>query len=459
MGLRARVIVMLVVAVVPITAVFSLVRVRGERALAAERALARVSTRIVDSPRGERLIQRCQRAPGRFIVRQRGVTIHAYDASLAPVSPNAPALEPELVEALRDAEFGEPVFLRGWTAPVGVSALRVHDLGACPVLRLQWGGPRGPHGPPGGLPLGMILWQSLLLSGVLVLTGAGIALPLVRRISKLTDAVKQAPERDWTVDVERNSADEIGELARAFHATGRKVVETIRALEERDAALEAYVSNTTHDLAIPLTVLQHRLRAAQKALRDGEELDPELLGVALEESHYIGALISNMSAAAKLEAAQAHVKLHEMDLAEVVARVVSRHEPIAQQRDVELGWAAPEVLTITGDSTLIEQACSNLVQNAIQYNARGGHVAVVLEPVGELGFELKVFDDGPGVPDAMLGSLTEREVRGDAARSRNPGGLGFGLAIVRKVCEVHGFGLQVENAPEGGFVVVMTRAA
>jgi signal transduction histidine kinase len=120
-------------------------------------------------------------------------------------------------------------------------------------------------------------------------------------------------------------------------------------------------------------------------------------------------------------------------------------------RGIALEHAVPESpVWIEGDVTLVEQAVSNLVHNAVRHNRTGGHAAVVLDEEGETGFRLRVSDDGPGVPPDQIGRLGERRFRTDEARGRHPDGLGIGLSIARGVAERHGFTLSfAANEPTG----------
>jgi hypothetical protein len=111
-------------------------------------------------------------------------------------------------------------------------------------------------------------------------------------------------------------------------------------------------------------------------------------------------------------------------------------------------------VTLPGDVTLLEQAVSNLVYNAVRYNRAGGHVAVTLDLTAG-GFELRVIDDGPGLSDDDLGRLVERGFRGDAARGRSTGGHGLGLHITHTVARLHGFALAFDNRAEGGLEVTL----
>ena len=221
------------------------------------------------------------------------------------------------------------------------------------------------------------------------------------------------------------------------------------ALAQRDATLTAFVANTTHDVMIPLTVLQGHLVGLRRRLEDGST-EQELAELALEESDYLGALMQNLGAAARLDARDQPLELGPVDLGALVERVMTRHAPIAAQKGVQIDHAVPPTpLRARGDLTLLERLVGNLVHNAVRYNREGGHVAVVLEAT-EGGFTLRVLDDGPGVTPEELPRLGERRFRSEAARTRQPGGSGLGLAIARDVAERHGFALRFEaNAPQG----------
>jgi two-component system, OmpR family, sensor histidine kinase BaeS len=121
---------------------------------------------------------------------------------------------------------------------------------------------------------------------------------------------------------------------------------------------------------------------------------------------------------------------------------------------VGLDRAVPEApLWVAGDVTLLEQALSNAIHNAVRYNREGGHVAVVLESLPGQRFALRVTDDGPGIPEAERARLLERYFRGNAARSRDPEGRGLGLSIAFRVAQLHGWQLSLSQAAGGGLQV------
>jgi signal transduction histidine kinase len=256
--------------------------------------------------------------------------------------------------------------------------------------------------------------------------------------------------------VQLDGADELTELAEAFDESQRRIRAQMGELERREQALRDFVADTTHDVMLPLTVLQGYLTSLERQTGAGEPLSSEILHGALEECHYLASMVQNLGAAARLEAGEALSSLSNVDLNALVGRVIARHRRIADQRGLALEFAVPEApIALWADVTLLEQALSNLVHNAVRYGHRGGHVAVILERRdGGHAFSLRVLDDGPGIPAHHLARITERGYRGDRARSRSTQaeGLGLGLHIVRDVAERHGLTLDLRAGEEGGLV-------
>ncbi|MFT3924009.1 MAG: HAMP domain-containing sensor histidine kinase [Myxococcales bacterium] len=289
-----------------------------------------------------------------------------------------------------------------------------------------------------------------LLPIALVLLSVWVAVgPPVRRLTRLAQAVRAANASDSALGIELAGDDEIAALARAFDAKSRELSSELRERTRREGALRDFLANTSHDVMVPLTVLLGHLSGLRGAQELSEESREALRG-ALNEAHYVTSLIQNLSLTASLDSAEPRVERAALDLRAVVERVVARHAPIARQLQVALDYAVPEEpLEVRGDVTMIEQAVSNLTYNALRYNRANGHVAVLLERMAA-GFRLQVLDDGPGVPEQELGRLLERGLRTDSARARVPEGKGLGLAIARRVAELHGYRIALRNRDEGG---------
>ncbi|MBW2460392.1 MAG: HAMP domain-containing histidine kinase [Deltaproteobacteria bacterium] len=404
-----------------------------------------------DPARAQRLYERrMQRIQAEMERRAPELAYYAYGADFTSDNAAAPEFPEELRQALGASE--------PHASQVTPTDPRMHYIAA----RMPWGdGPcaivivRRP-GVPSAQVFRRALMPALLMSLLAVVLAIFAAGPIVRRINRLTAAVRandDAPD----ARVALKGGDEIADLARAFDERRRRIGEQVSALEARDETLSSYVANTTHDVMLPLTVIQGHLSSVERDLEAGKQVDAPRITQALEECHYLGSLVHNLNVAAKLETGEAAAEMHPLDLGEVVERVFGRNAPYAGKRDVRLAHAVPgEPTMVTADVTLIEQAVGNVVHNAIRYNKARGHVAVVLE-ADDASFTLKVIDDGPGLPAAELSRITERGYRGDRARSRHPTGSGLGLAITKDVCIRHGFDLTFDDpdTEEGGLLVTI----
>ncbi|MCE9636567.1 MAG: HAMP domain-containing histidine kinase [Planctomycetes bacterium] len=373
----------------------------------------------------------------------------AYADDLTSMNPRAPAPPDELVATLRSG--GDAA---------GAAYVAAGGSGRQVLVRTPWrGGPcafvfvRRIDPAPGEF-ASFPIWSAVALVAAMVGVVAFAAGSVVRRIRKLTADVGRSADQRYASPVDERGADEISDLARAFNAAGHEIRGHLDDMARREETLRTFLANTTHDVMTPLAVLQGHLSAMRKQAAEGRPADAETATAAVEEAHYLGSLVHNLSAVAKLDAGPRQVHLAPMRVDEVVQRVVERHWPLASPRAIEIECAVPEEpVWFDADVTLFEQAVSNVVGNAVRYNRAGGHVAVLLEEPSATEFSIRVIDDGPGVSDEALAKLGSREYRTDEARRRNPEGSGLGLDIARRVASFHRVKLSFRKSEYGGLEV------
>ena len=380
--------------------------------------------------------------------------IVAYSVDLQTQDARAPRFPDGLRERMRE---GEPFAGLSETHPRGSGRHRVVAVrmpwteGPCAIITIA-----RPTSRAEGLTLSTLA-VPLTTAVVAILIVLLAAAPLVRRTRKLAEQIRAGSASASTnppSPISVGGSDELSEVAEAFEERRKEIQAHISALEARDRALRDYVANTTHDLMVPLTVLQGHLASMRGGADEGTQPDRVVLTRALEEAHYLASLVHNLNVAAKLEAGGAHLLRGLVNANELVERVVARHRPIARERQIQVEYGVPDSpVYLEGDVTLLEQAVSNVVHNAVRYNRPQGHVAVLLEFDGPEGFVLRVIDDGPGVTQEELTHLVERRFRSDHARRRDLAGSGLGLAISHDVAERHQMRLVISRPPEGGLSV------
>lgn len=374
-----------------------------------------------------------------------GLRYFVYDEELRPSRADAPSLEPRALERMREGRDSASWLARDERGhgPRAGRLERVLVRGPWPDSACAYVLVERPRMPGPGVGRRMFVPLVVTLSVVFALLL--VAGPMVTRIRALTTAVRAG----GVGGVESRGDDEIAELGRAFAERESTIVRQLEELTARESALREHLAAISHDVLLPITVLQGHLVELDRESREGRRVSQEALRGALEETDYVASLVRDLNAEARLRAGLPAVRM-PLDLAAIVERVAGRHRMLAAKAGIELECSTPEEpALVEGDPTLVEQMLSNLVHNAVRYGRPGGHVAVVLD-ARQGRFSIDVLDDGPGVSEEALGRLGERGFRTDEARSRRSEGMGLGLHIAREVAAAHGFTLTFErNVPTG----------
>lgn len=245
-------------------------------------------------------------------------------------------------------------------------------------------------------------------------------------------------------EVAVTSNDEVGELARAFNRMTAELAETDRL--RRDL-----VANVSHELRTPLGALQ----AVLENVVDGvSEPDPDTLRTMLAQTRRLGRLVTQLLDLSRLEAGEQPFDMRPFalrDILEGAAREARLHAP----EDVVFSIDVPAALRVDGDPERIHQVVMNLVENAVRYSPRPGHVELRASPGADHTVVLEVDDEGPGIPSDELERVFERFHRGERRRGDDGGGAGLGLAIARWIVDLHGGTIRAERRePQGSHMVV-----
>lgn len=236
----------------------------------------------------------------------------------------------------------------------------------------------------------------------------------------------------------------------------RRLGETLNAMLERvERAVtheRAFVSDASHELRTPLTILKTELELALRHEHTADELRASIASAGEETDRLVG-LAEDLLVMARADASGLPLRRMPLDaralLEEVAARHSARADALGRPITVDADGAR-----FDGDHERLEQALSNLVENALRHG--GGPVRLRAE-TRDGALELHVVDEGHGMPEAFVGQAFERFARADPARGR--GGSGLGLAIVRAIARAHGGEAHVANPPGGGLDAWITLPA
>ncbi|MEV6845220.1 HAMP domain-containing sensor histidine kinase [Actinoplanes sp. NPDC051411] len=276
----------------------------------------------------------------------------------------------------------------------------------------------------------------VLLVAVVVTTLVGMR--LVRPLRALTAAAGRMRDGDDAARVAVTGRDEIARLGTAFNdmAGRRRQVEELR---------RAMVGDIAHEMRTPVTNIRGWLEAAEDGV---VPLDRELMSSLLEEALLLQHVIDDLQDLSAADAGELRLHPQPVDLADLLPAVADAFAASADRAGVTLAVHAPSAL-VTADPIRLRQAVGNLVTNAIRHTPAGGSVTVSsrTEPEAQV---IDVADTGPGLSAAERALVFERFWRAEKSRSRQTGGSGLGLSIVRKLVEAHGGTASVASEPGEG---------
>jgi signal transduction histidine kinase len=381
-------------------------------------------------------IEACAASPASWGGRNGAASVYAYDPSGLSENPAAAPIEPTLLERAMRGEVA-----RSEEGDRVTSVIKVSDSGPCAVIQ---GTGKRPN-----FALMRPFFSVLALSSALgmLLAGAGtfwfVVLPFRRRVEALSEHAGTVGTTEFARR-ERDS-DALGHIANVLAASHTRILETRLALEQRNRALEDHLAGIAHDLRTPLASMQ---LALEVLANETDEPLREESRRALADAVYLGSLVENLHLGTRLR--------HDVgeddvlfDLVELVARLEKRFVILGRHADIEVAASVPEQsIGVRCAPILAERAIANLIQNAIEHNAAPGHVAILLT-VDEAGsrFELRVEDDGPGLPDEVVARLDHESFLVDLARQRGPG---LGMLISAEVARRAGWSLRYEQLEPTG---------
>ena len=226
---------------------------------------------------------------------------------------------------------------------------------------------------------------------------------------------------------------------------------TARRVDEMRAD---FVANASHELRTPLSALSGFIDTLQGPARDDPKAQERFLAIMQQQAARMARLIEDLLSLSRIEL-NAHRRPEKpVDLVPIIRQVTDGLQTLAHDRSVGLNVEAANAATVLGDRDELVSLFENLVENAIKYGATGKRVDIKLAPVkgeeGEPEVRISVRDYGPGIAPEHLPRLTERFYRVSVRESRDQGGTGLGLALVKHILNRHRGRLTIESTPGSG---------
>ncbi|WP_440879542.1 sensor histidine kinase [Tenacibaculum sp. C7A-26P2] len=216
--------------------------------------------------------------------------------------------------------------------------------------------------------------------------------------------------------------------------------EEIADLTQRDSFRRDFLGNVAHELKTPLFTVQGYILTLIEGAADDKEIRTKYLERASKGVERLTSIVKDLDMIAKLETEGMKMNIETFNILEMIQNVFDLFEMKAKKRGIKLKLDKTYEFPffVKGDIERIEQVIINLVVNSIKYGKINGITTVSVENYNSKKFIIKINDNGEGIKQEHISRLFERFYRVDQSRSREQGGSGLGLSIVKHIIEAHG---------------------
>lgn len=308
-----------------------------------------------------------------------------------------------------------------------------------------------------------MLGNSYILDSALVVLLAALAAALTgglvvfalqtRRLRLLGNVMRryagEGGDGDLAVRYPGNTQDEIDALGQQFNAMANKITAQIHELRQMDDVRREMVANISHDLRTPLTTMRGYLETLQ--LKHSElsmEEQHQYLKTALSHSQRLGRMVEELFELARLDSCDSVVFSEPFSMCELVQDVTQKFQLRAREKSIQLkARLNPAAPLVYGDIAMMQRVLENLLENGLRHTPAGGSIEIGVD-VDSGNVVVQVADTGCGVPAEDVPRIFERFYQQD--RNRTGDSAGLGLAIVRRILELHGSIINVNSELEKG---------
>ena len=259
---------------------------------------------------------------------------------------------------------------------------------------------------------------------------------IYNRIKKIYDEVSILNDDEF---IRASTTSDIDSLSNSVknYVQGKRI--EIKNLTERDSFRKDFLGNVSHELKTPLFTVQGYILTLIEGGVNDKLIRDKYLERANKGVDRLVAIVKDLDMIAKLETEGLKMNYEVFNIIDLIQNVFDLFEMKAKKRNITLQFdkVYDYPVFVNGDKERIEQVLINLIVNSIKYGKLNGLTSVGIESFDEKKFIIKVVDNGEGIKEEHISRLFERFYRVDQSRSREQGGSGLGLSIVKHIVEAH----------------------
>jgi len=287
-----------------------------------------------------------------------------------------------------------------------------------------------------------IIYYGMFISiGLVVIVSVWMARYLTKPITQIKNAAQDIADGDVDRDIDINRSDEFGTLAISLDQMASKLRADTEQIKQFAEKQRQFFADITHEIRNPLHTISGALEMLQLDNLD-EGKKQKYIRSAQRQTERITRLFKDLKTLQRYDSDEYFVEMQEFDLAIIARHVDEQYRDQADEKGITLN-IDQGACKATGDPGKIEQVIDNLISNAIKYTNEG--IVSLCYSCNDDQVVVEVKDSGIGISQEHLGRLFDRFYRTDKARSRDKGGTGLGLAVVKSILSAHGTNINVES--------------
>jgi len=329
------------------------------------------------------------------------------------------------------------------------------------------------------------VFSLILMFAFVLIVGFGIFALLTRRLKKLTNIIQnyagvggnRERANDKLLDLEirypgiSNGGDEVEQLGVQFNNMADLLDQQIQKLKNNDNQRRELIANVSHDLRTPLATLQSYIETLGMKNSASEEERKQYLDVAFAQSKRLSTLVDELFELAKLDSCESIVYAEPFSLGELMHDIGQKFQLRAEEKNIQLNIRCDDVSTwVHADIGMMQRVLENLLENALRHTPNGGKISLGFTAKGDQVL-IQVADNGQGIPEDELKHIFDRFYRVDKSRTNTTHSepdlddsnivnitkltgqsSGLGLAITKRIIELHGSTINVQSVVNKGTV-------
>lgn len=283
-----------------------------------------------------------------------------------------------------------------------------------------------------------IFFFSALLTFILTFFAVWIfSYRMVKPLRQMSTATKAFGNGDFSVRVNSERDDEIGELAAAFNNMANSI-------SNMEGMRRSFIANVSHELKTPMTTISGFIDGILDGTIPPDKQD-HYLKIVSDEIKRLSRLVKSMLDLSRIDSGEMKLNPTKFDLTETVCSTLLTFEQLIDEKHIEIrGLDEAGPLYVYGDKDLLHQVTYNLIENAVKFTNDGGYIAFALTDTIDRAF-VSIENSGMGISQEDLHMIFDRFYKTDKSRSHDKNGMGLGLYLVKTIIQLHGGDISVQS--------------